>query len=484
MVQWYLFVIPIFGLSHAMTSMTADQVWQAALGELELTLSKANFTTWFKNTCIAEISSDRVTISVPNLFTKDWFEKKYHGALQKTLQHILNAPIREVAYKIEHRRPGALPLQATTLYGSVNVAPEAGQQKTVAATGPAPRIPALNEYGLRVNYTFPRFIVGKGSELAYAAARAVVDNPGQKYNPLFIYGGVGLGKTHLLHAIGNEMVAREPRSKILYATCEQFTNEFINAVRSGQGKDFRGRYRNVDLLIIDDIQFITGKEGTQEEFFHTFNTLHQANKQVVLSSDRPPKAIPGLESRLLSRFEWGMMADVQPPDLETRIAILKTKCVELGIDITGPVLQEIASLIHSNVRELEGALTKIIGMLQLRNLQPTVESTREILAGFSASLAKKSLTPRQVLQTVSTYFDVRPEELVGISRVKRLAHPRQIAAFLLREEVHCSFPSIGETLGGRDHTTAMHACTKIAASLVTDMKLKQDLETIKEQLYS
>lgn len=468
-----------------MTSMTTDQVWQATLGELELTLSKANFTTWFKHTGISEIDGSRVTISVPNTFTRDWFEKKYHSVLQKTLQHILNSPIREVVYKIEQRPfvTTAFASRATTLYkeGAMPATPGA---PAAAAPTPAVRAPIVNQYGLRVNYVFPRFIVGKGSELAYAAARAVVDDPGRKYNPLFIYGGVGLGKTHLLHAIGNEMVARNANAKILYATCEQFTNEFISAVRSGQGKDFRSRYRNVDLLIVDDIQFITGKEGTQEEFFHTFNTLHQAEKQVILSSDRPPKAIPGLESRLLSRFEWGMTVDIQPPDLETRIAILRAKCADLNADIPEVVLREIAGIVSSNVRELEGALTKVTGVHQFRNTQPTIESVREALASFSVNQAKKSVTPRQLIQMVAEYFDVRSEDLTGQSRVKKLAHPRQIAAFLLREESHCSFPAIGEELGGRDHTTAMHACMKIATSLATDAKLKQDIETLRERLVS
>lgn len=468
-----------------MTPMTTDQVWQAALGELELSLSKANFTTWFKNTGIAEIAEGRVTISVPSLFYKDWFEKKYHIILQKTLQNILNSPIREVLYKIEQRPSFA---SITTPAGSVATisradVPAVGSALSGAAFHHLPvKTPVLNEYGLRTNYTFDRFIVGKGSELAYAAARAVVDNPGQKYNPLFVYGGVGLGKTHLLHAIGNEMVSRQAGSKIIYATCEQFTNEFINAVRSGQGKDFRGRYRNVDLLVIDDIQFITGKEGTQEEFFHTFNTLHQGNKQVVISSDRPPKAISGLESRLRSRFEWGMMTDIQPPDLETRIAILKTKCAELGFDLSTPVFQEIASIVQHNVRELEGALTRIIGMHQLRNMPITVESAKELLSGFSAQQGKRSVTPRQIVALVAEYFDVKSEELTGASRVKRLAHPRQIAAFLLREDAHCSFPAIGDELGGRDHTTAMHACIKISSALSVDAKLKQDIEVLRERL--
>lgn len=462
-----------------MTAMTTQQVWQATLGELELNLSKANFTTWFKHTFISTIEGERVVISVPNMFTKSWLEKKYHTAITKSLQQILNAPIREVHYQVEMRPPAEAmaPKRVQTAHAHA-------EPQIVAETIPEIReaIPAQNEFGLRSTYTFETYIVGKGSELAHAAARAVVDNPGTKYNPLFIYGGVGLGKTHLLQAIGHSLLARNPGIRILYATCEQFTNEFINAIRSGRGKDFKDRYRNVDLLLIDDFQFISGKVETQDEFFHTFNTLHQANKQVVLTSDRPPKAIPGLENRLLSRMMMGMIADIAPPDLETRIAILKTKCAERDCALSEEILHEIATVIASNVRELEGALNKIMGYHQFKKLTPTLESARSVLAGFSLNQGKKAVTSKQLIETVSTYFDIKIEDILGKSREKQLVVPRQITAYLMRHELIHSFPAIGDALGGRDHTTAMHACDKIARELETNQKLKQDIESIRERM--
>ncbi|OGL72881.1 hypothetical protein A3F28_03790 [Candidatus Uhrbacteria bacterium RIFCSPHIGHO2_12_FULL_57_11] len=462
--------------------MTTQQVWQATLGELELSLSKANFTTWFKSTFISAIEGERVVISVPNTFTKTWLEKKYHAAIVKSLQQILNSPIREVLYRVEVKtQPEAQPeTKIKQTAASAETRLDAALEIPEVREAP----PAQNEFGLRSAYIFENFIVGKGSELAHAAARAVVDNPGTKYNPLFIYGGVGLGKTHILQAIGHALLARNPATRILYATCEQFTNDFINAVRSGRGKEFKDRYRNVDLLLIDDIQFITGKEGTQEEFFHTFNALHQANKQVILTSDRPPKAIPALENRLLSRMEWGMIADITPPDLETRIAILKTKCSERGTPLTEEILHEIAATVASNVRELEGALNKVVAYHQFKNLQVTVESTRNILAGFSQNQGKKSVTAKQLLQTVSLYFDIRIEDLLGKSREKQMVVPRQIAAFLMRRELSHSFPAIGNALGGRDHTTAMHACDKISREVETNQKLKQDIELLRERIYA
>jgi chromosomal replication initiator protein len=337
---------------------------------------------------------------------------------------------------------------------------------------------------LNPKYSFSNFIVGKQNELAHAASQAVSSQLGGVYNPLFLYGGVGLGKTHLLQAVGNEIKKQNPEKKVLYVTCETFTNDFINAVRTGKAKEFKDNYRTVDLLLIDDIQFITGKEGTQEEFFHTFNALHQNNKQIILSSDRPPKAIPALENRLLSRFEWGMMADIGSPDFETRTAILSSKCREKNYILEAEILHHIATVIQRNVRELEGALNKIIAFHQFKNIIPTIESTKPILASFQPTKTNKTVTPKQVIQTVATYFDLQIPELLGKSREKRLAFPRQIIMFILREEMKASYPSIGTELGGRDHTTAMHAYDKISCRLQDDEKLQNDLELIKQRLYA
>jgi chromosomal replication initiator protein len=339
-------------------------------------------------------------------------------------------------------------------------------------------------FGLNVRYTFDTFIVGKGNELAHAAAQAVASRPGEAYNPLFVYGGVGLGKTHLLQAIGHAMLGTNRETKILYVSSEKFTNEFVSAIKSGRAKDFKDRYRTADLLLIDDIQFIGGKEQTQEEFFHTFNELHQHGKQVVLSSDRPPKAIPALEDRLRSRFEWGMIADISAPDLETRAAILQAKAQEKNFPLPTDLINLIAATVQSNIRELEGALNKIIAFHQLKNTEPTRETIKSILTSFESQSMRKSLTPKELINTVSDFFDVALSDILGKSREKRLSFPRQIIMFLLREELKMSYPAIGTELGGRDHTTAMHAHTKIQNEIENDLKLKQDIELIKQRLYS
>ncbi|MBI5466890.1 MAG: chromosomal replication initiator protein DnaA, partial [Candidatus Kerfeldbacteria bacterium] len=325
--------------------MNNDQLWQAALGELELLISKANFTTWFKNTFVAEAQDDGIVVGVPNGFTKAWLETKYHQAILKALQNAAQRPIGKIEYRVESHHPSS-------------AAPTS--PVPAARAIPAPSPDAGQRTGLDPRYTLDYFIVGKGSELAHAAARAVAEKPGLVYNPLFIYGGVGLGKTHLMQAIGHEVLARSKEKKVVYVSSEKFTNEFIQAVSHGGGEKFKNFYRGVDLLLIDDIQFLSGKEGTQEEFFHTFNALHNAHKQIVITSDRPPKSIPALEARLVSRFEWGMIADIAQPDLETRMAILEAKCREKGVSLSRDILQYIASVVLSNVRELEGALNRIM----------------------------------------------------------------------------------------------------------------------------
>lgn len=458
--------------------MTTHELWQAALGELELSLSKANYTTWFRNTFISAFEEGRIVVSVPNTFTKAWLEKKYHVAILKALQNVAkDGGVREVHYKVELKP--AVPQDIGTPIGTPSAATPA-----VAVQAEEEASEGTKDFSLNPRYTFENFIVGKTNELAHAAALAVSEKPG-RYNPLFVYGGVGLGKTHLLQAIGHKMIEMNPRTKVLYVTSERFTNEFIHAVRNGRGKEFKDTYRSLDLLLIDDIQFITGKEGTQEEFFHTFNALHQSNKQVVLSSDRPPKAIQGMEQRLVSRFEWGMMVDISAPDLETRVAILESKCKEKHYELSREILSYVASSVQSNVRELEGTLNKIIAYHQFKNIKPSMESIRELVSSInSAAGSKKNLTPKDLLDTVASYFDIPLPDLLGKCREKRLSFPRQIIMYLMREELNSSYPAIGKMIGGRDHTTAIHAYTKIAADIQEDEKLRHDLSLIRQRLYS
>ncbi|MDD5039524.1 MAG: chromosomal replication initiator protein DnaA [Patescibacteria group bacterium] len=453
--------------------MDKEQLWHAALGELELTLSKANFTTWFKNTFVSSYENESVIIGVPNAFTKTWLENKYHKQILEALKHATDNHITDVQYRVEVFHKGAAH-HAT--------APAAPAQQRPEQVAP---VTQKNGYGLNARYTFSTFVVGKGNELAHAACLAVAQRPGVVYNPLFLYGGAGLGKTHLLQAIAHEIATLHAGKKILYVTCEKFTNEFIAAISQGGGERFKNVYRTADVLLIDDIQFLAGKEGTQEEFFHTFNALHQQNKQIVLSSDRPPKAIPALENRLISRFEWGMIADIAQPDYETRIAILSAKCKEKNLSFPREILSTVATSVQSNVRELEGALNRILAFHQLNNSKPSVESVRGILASMSQHQKREgAITIKQIINTVAAFFDISVADLTGSSRKKELVVPRQITMFLMREEAKCSYPSIGQELGGRDHTTAMHAYEKIRRAFEEDEKIHQDINLIRQRLYN
>ncbi|MFZ5391464.1 MAG: chromosomal replication initiator protein DnaA [Patescibacteria group bacterium] len=443
--------------------MNNQELWKSTLGELELFISKANFTTWFKNTDITHIENGTAVVAVPNAFTKAWLENKYHHFIIKALQNISHGQVKDAKYQVE------------IIKNSNPILPKINQTITTENK------PTNTQCGLNPRYIFDNFIVGKHNELAHAAALAVSEKPGQVYNPLFLYGGVGLGKTHLMQAIGHEILKKDPNKKVIYAPCEKFTTEFIQAIGSGKTEKFKSTYRNVDLLLIDDIQFLAGKEGTQEEFFHTFNTLHQANKQIVLTSDRPPKAIQTLENRLISRFEWGMIADIAPPDLETRVAILEIKCREKNYSLNHDIVVFLANSIQNNVRELEGALNRIIATHQLKNQPPSLENIKELLGGALPS-GNQSLTTKKIIQIVSNYFDLNPSELSGNSRKKHLVEPRQIAMYLMREILASSFPTIGQELGGRDHTTAIHACNKISNQINSNQKLQQDINNLKDQL--
>ncbi len=454
--------------------MDTRQLWQGTLAELELSLSKANFTTWFKNTAIASFDEGRVIVSVPNAFTQTWFEKKYNSKIMKALQRLAGIQIREIQYRVEIIHADITAKEQHPL------APEEPKIKQSHRENDA----GVMHSGLNERYVFENFVVGKNSELAHAACLAVAQTPGKVYNPLFIYGDVGLGKTHLLQAIGHRLLQQNPGTRILYVTCERFTNEFIHAVRNGRAKEFKDVYRNVDCILIDDIQFITGKEGTQEEFFHTFNALHQTNKQIVLTSDRPPKAIPALEHRLLSRFVQGMIADIALPDLETRIAILQTKCQGRSATLDKEILSYIATAVQSNIRELEGALNRILAYHELNGSEPSLETAKNVLSSLTTQVARRSVTPKQLMNTVASFYDITIEDLVGQSRKKELVVPRQIVMYLLREEAQFSYPSIGHELGGRDHTTAIHAYTKIVRELNENEKMRQEVHLIRQRLYA
>ncbi len=454
--------------------MTKDELWQAVLGELELTLSKANFVTWFKNTFIITEENDQVIIGVPNLFTQAWFEKKYHDLIIKTLKKITNNRVKSIIYKIEVKKTNE-----PTIGEKIKISPENEKKE------PDDLLLSSNDlHGLNPKYTFEKFVVGKNNELAHAAAKAVSERPGEAYNPLFLYGGVGLGKTHLLQAVGHILLIKNPGIKVLYTTCEKFTNDFVQAIRTGKTKGFQDKYRDVDLLIIDDIQFMEGKEQTQEQFFHTFNDLYQKNKQIIISSDRPPKAIPTLEDRLRSRFECGMIADIGEPDLETRMAILGAKLAEKNYFLSEEIINHIATNIQSNIRELEGALNRIIAHHELKKEKPTIESVKSIISGLVNLPRKGSISPKLITQIVAEYFNITTDDIIGSCRKKELVVPRQIIMYFMREELDSSFPSIGQELGGRDHTTAMHAHSKIKNKLIDDDKLKQDVILLKQKIFN
>lgn len=468
--------------------MDSKQLWDACLGELELTLTKANFTTWFKNTFILEFTNQSIIVGVPNAFTKTWMENKYHQKILKSLQAITENQVKQVTYKVA-------PFSKREIVSLPEPVQEIKPTKPAPSQPPQPTpvlkkqvqtsvsIAPQKHIDLNTRYTFETFVVGKKTELAYAACRAVSENPATIYNPLFIYGGVGLGKTHLMQAVGHAILQKFEGKRILYIPCETFTNEYIKSVTMGQGDNFKNKYRSVDVLLVDDIQFLAGKEGTQEAFFHTFNFLHQNNKQIVISSDRPPKAIPTLEDRLVSRFEWGMIVDVGAPDLETRIAILNAKCQEKNIHLEDDILQFIASIVQNNIRELEGALNRVVAATQLTNTKPTIESVRGLLSSLVQTPKRGAITTKQVLLIVAEYFNVTIESLTSSSRKKELVTPRQIAMYVMREEMGASYPAIGQELGGRDHTTAMHAYNKIVQDLTVNEKLAQDVTLIKQKLY-
>lgn len=445
-------------------------LWQAVLGELEVSISRANFATWFKHTSIVASEDGRVVVAVPNIITKDWLEKKYHNDIKAVLDKINGA-----VHSVEYRIGSPVAVEQSIKASGGQVAKTAAEQAT-SATDSKPT--SLNR-----RYTFDNFVVGSSNELAYAAAQAVAKSPGTKYSPLFVYGGVGLGKTHLIQAIGNEVLRRDPSKKVEYITSESFTNEFISSISRKKNDAFTDKYRKVDVLIVDDMQFLAGKEKTQDEFFHTFNALHHGNKQIIISSDKPPQAIAGLEERLRSRFGWGMTADIQPPDLETRSAILQSKAAAQGVALPLDIVDYLARNVPNNIRELEGALTQLMAHCEFRSIDPSVAMAAGLLSSIAASRPKpKPLTPKTVIEKTANYYDLQVADLTGPKRDKDIVVPRQIAMYLMRHELGLSFPKIASALGGRDHTTAMHSVSKIDGQMEANENLRLEISAIKERL--
>lgn len=461
--------------------MTNEELWQTALGEIELSISKANFITWFKNTLILSIDDSRVVIGVPNGFAKEWLENKYNLYILRALRNLM-PEIKEVSCTIATNQE--LNFKKPTV-DAVSPAPDSLNSVEVAGGAAYPQKMAKIslESNLNPRYTFENFVVGSSNELARAACYAVSQNLGKVYNPLFIYGGVGLGKTHLLQSIGNEILRVDPTRKVKYITSERFTTELIDSIKNQKIAAFKAYYQQIDLLIIDDVQFLSGKEKTQEEFFHIFNFLYQLNKQIVLSSDRAPKAIPTLEERLRSRFEGGMIADVSRPDLETRMAILRKKAADDGLEISDAALEFIALNVTNNIRELEGALTRVAVSAQLTNQEITEEFATGVLSELISSGKKKGVTHKHIIKAVSDFYDISQDDLVIKGRKKEVVHPRQIAMYLMRSELRYSYPGIGEKMGGRDHTTAIHAFEKISKQLESDKKLSEEIALLLEKLY-
>lgn len=458
--------------------MTNEELWQAVLGELELSMSKASFTTWFKNTAVHEMSDDAVVIAVPNIFAKEWLEKKYKkNILDSIRKHY--PKVNVLSCFITGNGNGATQQQK-----SIDSIVNTTKKHAKKSKNNIPKIsakPVGFSTNLNGRYSFDTFVVGGNNELAFAACKSIAEQPGQNYNPLFIYGGVGLGKTHLLQSTGNYAVTLNPGLKVRYLSMERFTNELVDSIQKSKAKEFKNNYIDLDVLILDDVQFLSGKEKTQEEFFHVFESLYQHGKQIILSSDRAPKSIPTLEDRLRSRFEGGMMADVNKPDLETRIAIIKAKSAEKQFKLKDNIIEYLAEHIYHNVRELEGAINKIIVTYQLRNDKPTIEDIKEMTKDVISVNRQKDLTPNKILKSVADYYEVKTDEIASRCRKKKVVKPRQISIYLLRNEINLSFPEIGNLIGGRDHSTAIYAFEKIKKELDENEILQDQINFIREK---
>lgn len=457
--------------------MDLNELWKAVLAEIQLNISKANYLTWFRNTFIKEIKDGIAYIGVPSSFAKEWIENKYSKLIFQILTNI-EPSIKKIEYLVA---PSPYPIELEEIKETKKHLKQKNKELNNQPT--FYELLVDPETNLNPKYTFENFIVGSFNELAHAAALAVVENPGTKYNPLFIYGGVGLGKTHLIQAIGNQIKKERKNAKILYVSAEKFTEDLVRAIMEQKMSEFKNKFRNLDLLLIDDIQFITGKDKAQEEIFHTFNTLSQKNKQVVFTSDRPPKAIPSIEERLRSRFEGGMTADIGYPDLETRLAILKAKNEATKNLISEESLYYLAESITKNIRDLEGGLNRLIAQAKLLNRPITLEETKKFL---SSILNKPSeyISFQKVIKKVAAFYDLKEEDILSHSRKKELVKPRQIIMYLLREELGYTFTNIAEKLGQRDHTTIIHACKKISQEIEKNQVFAQEILVLKDLLYN
>ncbi|MEW6718747.1 MAG: chromosomal replication initiator protein DnaA [Chloroflexota bacterium] len=437
--------------------MNASLAWQSVLGQLQLDMPKAAYDTWVRDTEFLSFEDGLLIIGVKNAYARDWLDGRLRSTVERILAGMLNRTVQVRFVVWQHQSE-----------------PESFEELTTLPTQSAVRNPTLIS-----RYSFESFVVGSSNRLPHAACVAVVENPARAYNPLFLYGGVGLGKTHLLHAIGNECTNKN--LQVLYVSSEEFTNDLINAIRTHTTQVFREKYRLIDVLLIDDIQFIAGKESTQEEFFHTFNTLYGQEKQIVISSDRPPKAMVTLEERLRSRFDWGLTVDIQLPDYETRMAVLRSKAEQMGRQLPHEILETIAKRVQSNIRELEGALNRVLALSNLIGITLTPQLVETTLADMLPN--RQEVAPEQVIQVVAEFFGIANERMLGRERTQEVAFPRQVAMYLLREETGNSLPKIGEMLGGRDHTTVMYAVDKIADLLERDDRLRRQVVDIREKLY-
>jgi len=473
------------------------KIWNSTLGTMQVQISRHEFNTWLRRATLLSIENGVATIGAPSAFFKEGLENRYIGPLRELIGNLVGFPVQVrvviaapqyvpaegVLSSREYGKSGEmddhddLPSYASSLLnGGGNGYDRLGMQQIEFSS-------AMRSGMLNARYTFDRFIVGSSNRLANAACMAVAEHPAQAYNPLFLYGGVGLGKTHLLHAIGNYALDRDPEINVLYVSSEKFTNDLINSIRRQQTEEFRIRYRNIDILLIDDIQFIAGKESTQEEFFHTFNTLHSAGKQIVISSDRPPKAILTLEERLRSRFEWGLIVDVQTPDLETRTAILRAKAEQMALPIPPEVIDFLAHRIQSNIRELEGCLNRVTAYAQMYGTAVSVEVATAALNELLDTSRRKRITSDSILRAVADFYGVDLRAMQGRGRSRNIVVPRQVAMYLLREETDASLMDIGQLLGGRDHTTVIYGCEKIGEEINADSRLRQEVVTIRDRLY-
>ncbi len=461
--------------------MRPEEAWQSAIGEIEVSVGRGSYMTWIKSARLVTYEDGQFVIGVPNGYVKDWMEHRMQGQLKKMLGERMGRGV-DVTFILSsqiaaHNSPAQAGVEAAA--GVATAVREPGAADDLSPVASLPRANGGANDGLNARYTFATFVVGSGNRMAHAASMSVAEMPADRYNPLFLYGGAGLGKTHLLHAIGHE--ARRHGLTCCYVTSEAFMNELIASIRGQSTEVFRNKYRMVDMLLMDDVQFIAGKESTQEEFFHTFNTLYSANKQIVLTSDRPPKMMVTLEDRLRSRFEWGLMADIAPPDLETRIAILQAKAQQRSASLPVEVIEFVAKQIQSNVRELEGALTRLLATSEMTGRPINVQFARDTLVDLVGR--RSHISPSQVVETVAKFYNISVQELVSVSRSRELVQPRQVAMYLVRQETDASLPEIGALLGGRDHTTVLHGVDRVKDRLESEDQLRRDVMSLREQLY-